>query len=63
MEDLAEVSALSRRAMLQPVSARLQSGVRFLRVVVAAVANKMARTIWAMLAKGESWKPTSWQAA
>lgn len=32
-------------------------------VVVAAVANKMARTIWAMLAKGEGWKPNSWQAA
>jgi transposase len=32
-------------------------------VVVAAGANRMARTIWAMLAKGEGWKPTSWQAA
>jgi transposase len=31
-------------------------------VVVAAVANKIARTIWAMLAKGEGWRPHAWQA-
>lgn len=30
-------------------------------VVVAAVANKIARTIWALLAKGESWRPHAWQ--
>lgn len=32
-------------------------------VVVAAVANKIARTIWAVLAKGQSWRPHAWQAA
>ena len=30
-------------------------------VVVAAVANKIARTIWALLAKGERWRPHAWQ--
>lgn len=32
-------------------------------VAVAAVANKMARTIWAVLAKGQEWRPQAWQAA
>lgn len=32
-------------------------------VAVAAVANKMARTIWALLAKGQQWRPHTWQAA
>jgi transposase len=32
-------------------------------VVVAAVANKLARTIWAVLAKGTQWQPRAWQAA
>lgn len=32
-------------------------------VVVAAVANKLARTIWAVLAKGQQWRPHAWQAA
>jgi len=32
-------------------------------VAVAAVANKMARTIWALLAKGQEWRPHTWQAA
>lgn len=32
-------------------------------VAVAALANKIARTIWAMLAKGQEWRPTAWQAA
>lgn len=32
-------------------------------VVVAAVANKLARTIWAVLARGQEWRPGSWQAA
>jgi transposase len=32
-------------------------------VIVAAVANKLARTIWAMLAKGQSWKDDTWQSA
>jgi transposase len=32
-------------------------------VVVAAVANKIARTIWAMLAKGQEWRPQAWHAA
>ena len=32
-------------------------------VVVAAVANKIARTIWALLARGLSWRATAWQAA
>jgi transposase len=32
-------------------------------VVVAAVANKLARTIWAVLAKGKAWQPQAWQAA
>jgi hypothetical protein len=32
-------------------------------VVVAAVANKLARTIWAMLAKGQSWRADAWKPA
>jgi transposase len=32
-------------------------------VAVAAVANKLARTIWAVLAKGRAWRPQAWQAA
>jgi transposase len=32
-------------------------------VVVAAVANKLARTIWAVLARGQDWRPEAWQAA
>ena len=32
-------------------------------VVVAAVANKLARTIWAVLARGQCWRPQAWQAA
>jgi transposase len=32
-------------------------------VVVGAVANKLARTIWAVLAKGQRWQPHAWQAA
>lgn len=32
-------------------------------VVVAAVANKLARTIWAVLAKGQEWRPQAWNAA
>ena len=32
-------------------------------VVVAAVANKLARTIWAVLAKGQDWRASAWQAA
>ncbi|TXI21884.1 MAG: IS110 family transposase [Roseateles sp.] len=31
-------------------------------VVVAAVANKLARTIWAVLARGQTWRPEAWQA-
>ena len=31
-------------------------------VVVAAVANKLARTIWAVLAHGKAWRPEAWQA-
>jgi len=31
-------------------------------VVVGAVANKLARTIWAVLAKGRAWQPSAWQA-
>jgi len=30
-------------------------------VVVAAVANKLARTIWAVLAKGQAWSAQAWQ--
>lgn len=30
-------------------------------VVVAAVANKLARTIWAVLAKGQAWNAQAWQ--
>lgn len=30
-------------------------------VVVAAVANKLARTIWAVLAKGQAWNAQVWQ--
>lgn len=30
-------------------------------VVVAAVANKLARTIWAVLIKGQPWNPNAWQ--
>lgn len=32
-------------------------------VAVAALANKLARTIWAILAKGETWHASAWQAA
>lgn len=32
-------------------------------VAVAAVANKIARTIWAVLARGEPWRAAAWQAA
>jgi len=32
-------------------------------VAVAAVANKLARTIWAVLARGQAWRPEAWQAA
>ena len=32
-------------------------------VAVAAVANKLARTIWAVLVKGQEWRPQVWQAA
>jgi transposase len=32
-------------------------------VVVAAVSNKLARTIWAVLARGQAWRPEAWQAA
>ena len=32
-------------------------------VAVAAVANKLARTIWAVLAKGQAWRAQAWQAA
>jgi len=31
-------------------------------VAVAAVANKLARTVWAILAKGQSWRASAWQA-
>ncbi|MNK93662.1 Serine/threonine-protein kinase PknK [compost metagenome] len=30
-------------------------------VAVAAVANKLARTIWAVLARGQAWHPEAWQ--
>lgn len=30
-------------------------------VAVAAVANKLARTIWAVLARGQPWRPEAWQ--
>jgi transposase len=32
-------------------------------VAVAAVANKLARTIWAVLTRGQAWRPEAWQAA
>lgn len=32
-------------------------------VAVAAVANKLARIIWAVLAKGKAWQASAWQAA
>ncbi len=32
-------------------------------VAVAAVANKIARTIWAVLARGQAWRPGAWQTA
>lgn len=31
-------------------------------VAVAAVANKLARTIWAVLARGQTWRAQAWQA-
>jgi len=43
MEDLTEVSSLLRRVMSQPVSAPLQSGLRFLRIPLPAAS-------WAFLA-------------
>lgn len=33
------------------------------RVVVAAMANKLARTIWAVLAAGRTWQLEKWQPA
>ncbi len=36
MEDRAEVGSLSRRVMLQPVSAPLQDGIRFVRIPLPA---------------------------
>lgn len=32
-------------------------------VAVAAVANKLARTIWAVLSNGKAWSPDRWQTA
>lgn len=32
-------------------------------VAVAAVANKLARTVWAVLAKGQGWRASAWQVA
>jgi hypothetical protein len=32
-------------------------------VAIAAVANKLARTIWAVLARGQDWRRNVWQAA
>lgn len=32
-------------------------------VAVAAVANKLARTIWTVLARGQAWRPEAWQPA
>jgi len=32
-------------------------------ILVAAVANKLARTIWAALAKGQAWNAQAWQCA
>ena len=32
-------------------------------VAVAAVANKLARTVWAVLARGQAWRAQAWQAA
>jgi transposase len=32
-------------------------------VAVAAVANKLARTIWAVLARGQAWRAQAWQPA
>lgn len=32
-------------------------------VAVAAVANKLARTIWAVLARGQSWRADAWRSA
>ena len=31
-------------------------------VTVAAVANKLARTIWAVLANGQAWRAQAWHA-
>lgn len=31
-------------------------------VGVAAVANKLARAAWAILAKGQAWQASAWQA-
>lgn len=33
------------------------------RVAITALANKLARTIWAVLAKGQGWRSDAWQAA
>lgn len=32
-------------------------------VAVTAVAKKLARTIWAVLARGQAWRPQAWQMA
>ncbi len=51
----------SNRATTWPWLAQLLKR-RPYSVVVAAVANKMARTIWALLARGQAWRATAWQA-
>ena len=32
-------------------------------VAIGAIANKLARAIWAVLACGQAWRPEAWQAA
>jgi hypothetical protein len=43
MKDLAEVCSLSRRVMLQPVFARLQGDIGFLRIPLPAVSIPVQR--------------------
>lgn len=47
------------RAICQPAPEATWRGWPY-SVVVAAVANKLARTIWAVLSKGKPWQPVQW---
>lgn len=64
----ADISAIERRLAPQmreiPACKTVAEipGVGLLTAkAVVAVANKLARTIWAVLARGQAWRPQAWQ--